>query len=117
MLQNSTNGITWTSIGKVNARGNSANKVEYTFIHQKPAAGQNFYRFAVVDIDGKSKYISVISAKVLCGGSGYTINPNPFTDHVNISFASLKVGSITISLLDNTGRQVYRAKKNVQNGA
>ncbi len=116
ILQNSTNTINWASIGKVNAKGNSNNQSDYTFLHSNPMFGQNYYRFAAVDIDGQTKYSSVIGMKILCDKSALDINPNPFTDQVNISFASPKMGTIIISLMDNTGRQVYRSYKIVQIG-
>lgn len=117
ILQNSTNGTTWLTIGKVNAKGNSSSRSDYNFVHQNPVNGQNFYRFAAIDKDGTTKYSPVISVNVACGKAVIVVNPNPFTDNVNIYFTSVKAGTVTISLRDNTGRQVYSRQTTVQSGS
>jgi len=56
----STDGKTYTSIGSVNAAGNSTKASSYTFTHTNPNLnGANYYRLQEVDLDGKAAYSSV----------------------------------------------------------
>jgi hypothetical protein len=52
----STDGITFNSIGKVNAAGNSTGLQSYQFMDNTPAVGANYYKLKQVDIDGRFEY-------------------------------------------------------------
>lgn len=117
LVQNSTDGTTWSEIGKIRAQGVSGVKTDYSFIHPNPVNGQNFYRFAAVDLDGSAKYSEVLSPKINCGKAEISVHPNPFTDVVNVYFTSQRRGNVSISLRDNTGRTVYSSNRSVQSGS
>jgi len=61
LIQNSTNGNSWQTIGEVTANGNSQTKIEYQFVEASPHQGQNYYRLKQVDFNGVFEYSKIIS--------------------------------------------------------
>ena len=57
--EHSTDGIHFTTAGYVAAQGNSNTFKYYTFVHQSPLPGQNYYRLKLVDRDGKATLFPV----------------------------------------------------------
>jgi len=61
LVQHSTDGNSWTTIGTVQAAGTSYNTEDYSYLHTNPAKGINYYRLLQRDIDGKSSYSKTVS--------------------------------------------------------
>lgn len=103
-IEHSTNGKEWDLIGSLKSRGSGTTKVAYTFIHEMPEAGANFYRLKMVDHDGSSSYSTVRT--LYFDGSNVTIlYPNPASDFVYIGNKDLSaIRSISLVALD--GRQL-----------
>ena len=92
-VERSIDGVTFTSIKKVDAQNSNSNQLnKYTAIDNTPLPGNNFYRLKQVDIDDKVSYSSIVELSF----SGYTalkVFPNPATQNeitVNYSLGSLK---------------------------
>lgn len=84
IIERSSNGIGFTSIGKESASGNSKNLIRYSFTDELPLEGRNYYRLKTVDYDGSFEYSKIISAnwdtpKIV------NVYPNPSLG-TNISF-------------------------------
>ena len=60
-VQKSTDGINYSTIGKINATGNSVREVKYKFTDSKIIDGVSYYRLKQVDFDGKNDYSYPIS--------------------------------------------------------
>lgn len=60
LVQHSTNGVSWTTIGNKNAGGFTSTISTYRFTHQTPANGNNYYRIVQRDADGKYSYSKVL---------------------------------------------------------
>ncbi|MET0636101.1 MAG: T9SS type A sorting domain-containing protein [Chitinophagaceae bacterium] len=54
--------ITYMKIGTVTAAGTSSSLINYSFTDNYPNNGSNFYRLRMVDIDGRYKYSSTVTA-------------------------------------------------------
>jgi hypothetical protein len=76
VIEKSSDGINFTSAGKVNAAGSSAAVLSYSFFDASPLSGITYYRLAQYDINGSVHYSDV---KALSDGglSGVQIIPNP----------------------------------------
>jgi hypothetical protein len=94
-LQHSRNGSQWQSIGTVSAAGNSSTPRNYSFVHNKPVTGVNYYRLKLVDLDGSFKNSPV---QMVNFGNGATIKilPNPVVDRLYITGGAGSFESITI---------------------
>lgn len=103
-IEHSTTGKDWGLIGKVKSKGTSTQKVAYTFIHEAPKTGTNFYRLKMVDRDGSSAY-STVRNLYFDGNNTTALYPNPASDVVYISHKDLStIRSISLVALD--GRQL-----------
>jgi hypothetical protein len=58
-IERSTDGVHYSSIGDVDAAGNSTSPKNYSFTDKAPATGLNYYRLKESDLDGKSMYSAV----------------------------------------------------------
>jgi len=63
ILEHSTNGLEWHLIGNINGAGTSNSRLKYEFIHDRPSAGNNYYKLTSIDFDGKkhSKGIALLN--------------------------------------------------------
>jgi Secretion system C-terminal sorting domain/Bacterial Ig domain len=57
----SNNGIDFTVIGRVEAAGFSAAKLEYTLVDEQPLEGENYYRLKQVDFDGTTEFFRIVN--------------------------------------------------------
>lgn len=106
-VQRSLNGKQWEVIGTVNAQGESAATVDYTFRDLTPAGADNYYRLKMIDRDLTFTYSGIrsVSFEVAFETS---IFPNPAADKVNLKVTDWKkVASVRISNL--AGTNVYKS--------
>jgi hypothetical protein len=74
----------WKTIGTVAANGSGNGS--YSFNHNNPATGKNWYRLQMVDIDGKFTYSNIILLNNTSSGDvSIRVYPNPVSDMINIS--------------------------------
>ena len=100
IIQHSTDGISFTTIGTVKAIGSGANG--YEFIDNNPANGTNYYRLESVDRDGASSFSKVVSAEIVDSKYEIVVVPNPVK-----SVAIIKGNHIAlVQVIDNIGRVV-----------
>jgi hypothetical protein len=55
-LQHSSNGINWAGIGTLQAAGNSNNTSHYSYVHENPVTGINYYRILQTDLNFRYSY-------------------------------------------------------------
>jgi len=80
-----------------------------------PAAGWNYYRLKIVDMDGNSTY-SAIRSIDFGTNEQVTMNiyPNPVTDRLHITVANAR-GEISIQLINAMGQTVRSLRSNSGN--
>ncbi|MEI9943343.1 MAG: GEVED domain-containing protein [Chitinophagaceae bacterium] len=101
IIERSTNGNNYVSIGTVAAAGNSNTTLHYNFTDNTTAA-VNYYRLKMLDIDGKFTYseirlLNFSSEKIII------VYPNPAKDKLTVT--GIEAG-IQLRLLSNTGQQI-----------
>jgi len=84
MIERSVDGIQFSSIGKVDGHGTTAEGSYYTFVDQDPIEGINYYRLAQYDVDGTIHYSAVVAISH-DDATQYQVSPNPFVDEVTIN--------------------------------
>lgn len=114
-VERSTDGITFSRIGSVQATGSGSN---YRFADKDLLQPVYYYRLKLVDLDNRSKYSAVIMLRDN-GGSVVmeSVRPNPFTDNLAVSLVVNEAQTIRISLVDITGREVVAKTINAIAGA
>lgn len=113
-VQTSNNGTNWTSIGTVQAAGNSDIKKQYSFIHSTPLRAVNYYRLKVVDIDGKYGYSDTRTVGFNTN-STITVLPNPTANEVYITSANAT--TIKIVLVYSTEGKLMQTADNFTSGS
>ncbi len=107
-IERSQNAKEWSSIGTVNGAGNSAIKVDYQFIDEKPKQGTSYYRLKQTDFDGAFKYSNVVSVDREKINEIYAY-PNPSTSSFTlvsdveilpsqIRFINMLGGTVSVSI-------------------
>jgi Concanavalin A-like lectin/glucanases superfamily/Secretion system C-terminal sorting domain len=111
VVERSTNGLSFTSIGKVDALSSTPN---YVFTDAQATLCTNFYRVKIVDKDGSSSYSKIVSA-VLGSQAALNVYPNPAKDKVTLQFMpAVGKGSVVIRSL--AGNTLYNAPIDLQAG-
>jgi hypothetical protein len=115
-IERSADGVSFISLGKINAHGNSATKQSYNYIDATPVAGNNFYRLKLIDADGAFTYSRVIVVKNDNSLVQLQLFPNPVAEVLQVQIPSQKKETASISITDANGKIVYRTTMQVMNG-
>jgi hypothetical protein len=73
-IEHSVNGKDFKFIGSINGNGSSAQTISYSFEHNAPAEGVNYYRLKQVDLDGNFTYSPIKTA--IIGTSSLVLKSN-----------------------------------------
>jgi len=109
-VQRCSDGVSWQTIGMVQAAGSSPTLRSYAYLDKEPQPALDYYRLQLVDNDGSMTYSEV---KLVSRSTGNTIHvfPNPASDRIEISFGSAGLpGIVGIRLLDLQGRSLIQKK-------
>ena len=77
VVEHSINVSVWDSIGEVPAAGNSTIEQQYSFLHNSPDYGMNYYRIMLKDEDNRISYSNVASVIYVNQISKISVYPNP----------------------------------------
>lgn len=79
-VQHSEDGVQFTTIGLVPAKGNSIANQSYSSKDERPVSGNNYYRLRMSDADGNCIFSKVILVVITAEACGIKIYPNPVMD-------------------------------------
>jgi len=83
---------------------------QYSFTDEAPAAGRNYYRLKVVDLDGGSTYSTIVLMDFQESlTAALTLYPNPAVDQLHISLASAAEDA-SIAILNTAGQTLKTVK-------
>lgn len=103
-VEKSTNGSSYTAIGKVNPQTGLYN--QYTFTDEAASPGMNYYRLKQVDLDGRFMYSKILILRGDLGKFSVKAGPNPFAGTINIFYQLEKEELLQVRLYDQSGRTV-----------
>jgi len=113
-VERSTDGISFTEIGAVQARNGLVNNYQFidriSQLNTRPT-GNLYFRLRINDLDAGYKY-SAVARIILTGETTITVGPNPFSDHLFI-YATAAVKKVT--LYDMNGREMFSTNSVVGN--
>ncbi len=98
LVQNSSDGLNWTLIGRVQSAGNSLFIENYSFLHPSPGNGINYYRLLQQDQDGNGQYSKTIIAAYSTRKKDLILYPNINSD-----------GKLTLQLFKNAAVAIYNS--------
>jgi hypothetical protein len=110
-VENSLDGINFSVITTIATTGNNSSLTNnYSYLHQNPVAGVNFYRLKMIDIDGKYKYSKVVIIRnVSENGMTLLTYPNPAINEVRITIpANWQNKKVIYEIYNAAGKTVKR---------
>lgn len=116
LVQRSSNGSDFYTIGRVAAAGNSQQRIDYTFTDTDPFTGVNYYRLKLVDLDGRTDVSNVIAVAFDGPVGKVMVFPNPVSDLLNLMVETAGQTAVTLRILDATGRLVRAEQAQVEGG-
>ncbi|AEW00552.1 hypothetical protein A4D02_24790 [Niastella koreensis] len=114
-IRRSMNGRDWTSIGRLQAAGNSPITQLYTFIDQHPLAGSSYYQIVQQDLDGRETYSPVLvnRCELIESCNAW---PNPVYSNCIVAIQSSVSYISTIRLYNSLGALLTQKVVTVQQG-
>ena len=109
-VERSADGLHWTAIGRVTARGNSPVPTDYVYTDESPLTGANYYRIRMVNVDDISGLTKIKVVRLL-QVKGISVFPVPARDFVNVTISGATV-DLNIKLINQLGQvmQVSQVK-------
>ncbi len=106
-VEKSKDGINFSTIGAVAARGNSSVLI-YNWPDVHPFTGDNFYRLKMIDKNGQVRYSPVVKVSIGSKGEFIKVNPNPVTDKtLGLQLNNLSKGRYQLMLYDSKGHNLF----------
>ena len=109
---------TWADVGRVNAAGSSVTAREYSLTDANIGAkGPAFYyRLRQVDLDGSFQYSNLRLVQFNAPKLALDAYPVPLGEFVNLDLTAPAGGSLSVELVDATGRRVRQETRTAQAG-
>jgi hypothetical protein len=115
LVQHSTDGKLFRTIGQVQAQGESVSVQTYGFVHTSPAP-YNYYRLSMVDKDASSSQSSVVTAQLQASAlAAPLLYPNP-SDGKQLFVKTSYSKKVTVSIISLVGVEVFRQSMLPQQG-
>lgn len=105
LIQRSVDGgRTFKTIGQVAGRGDSNERVDYTYVDQKPATGTNYYRLHQFDYDGTNEFFGPVSVVFAGKGDAVRVWPTLAENELTIETTTDSDDAVLLSVYDLNGR-------------
>jgi hypothetical protein len=117
-VEKSLDGVTFTSIGKVDAAGNSSSVKQYAFRDKNAAvSGVVYYRITEYDIDGESTHSNIRSIKNI-SDSDISVVPNPSNGNFTVTVdGGGQNTSLSLIVYNTLGQIVYQSSDKNNGGS
>ncbi len=85
IIEHSTNGRDFSAIGDLQGAVSSTQEHHYTYTHNNPSFGINYYRIKQIDYNGQFGYSNIVNVQYENKVSGMKVFPNPACDQITVS--------------------------------
>jgi hypothetical protein len=115
LIERSSDGINFSTIGKVSAAGNSNSLKQYSFVDLSPLR-VNYYRLKETDLDGKYTYSKIVTAKMQ-DENALNVIQDPVQDVLQLQINASSAQASHLTIFDLTGKRikVFNSQNGVQN--
>lgn len=114
IIERSTDGISFISVGQVKGNENSSIIVAYNFLDVNAPTVNLYYRLKQVDLDGTFTYSDIVLVKAGKSNNGtISIFPNPIADYkININVSKLPKVEGEINIIGVDGKKLFTTYRN-----
>jgi|GEM_PF-3660278 len=115
-VERSRDAISFSSLARIDAKGSGS---QYSY-NDGAVTGKAYYRLAMIDRDGSTRYSKVVSAEVAASASdSVTLYPNPVPAGASakLSVTSLQGGTAQVLIYTTAGRTVSSRAINLTEGS
>ena len=115
VIEHSVDTKNFSSIGKVDSKGNTTMGYGYDFIHQSPSNGINYYRLRMVDKNGRAAYSAIRRVVFGKSNTSLAVFPNPAKAKATIMLDAKDGDQVMIRIFDAAGRIVRQQTVTIKN--
>ncbi len=118
-IQRSTDGISFTTIGKIAAAGNSYLQKNYSYTDKNINllnSSKVYYRLAEHDNSGIITYSRTTEIDILAAKLSVSISPNPIQNSIVVNFPAVLPNAV-IKVTNMSGMTLYTSHQNVTGGS
>jgi hypothetical protein len=114
IVEKSLDGVSFTSVGMVNAKGTTSSINDYNWFDTAVSKGYNYYRLKSLNKDGRYEYSEVVRVLIKAtptveAQSSINIYPNPLRGNVfNLQLTKVEKGNCVVEVFNASGRIVYK---------
>lgn len=108
LVERSTDGQNFTSLGQVAGHGTTNSRQRYAFTDDASLSGLAYYRLRQVDTDGSATNSPIVAVKWPVRAAQAVLYPNPATTAVTVRFAEAIQGPVNLRIVDATGRVLWK---------
>ncbi|HTI89541.1 MAG TPA: T9SS type A sorting domain-containing protein [Puia sp.] len=117
-VQRDDNGAGFSTVGLVQAAGNSTQIIHYNYTDALPAVSSPayFYRLKMSDLDGHSTYSPVLKISTPSSGLSFSAYPNPFREQIAITMEAPEADKARLTIRGINGQQLLGQDLSIQKG-
>ena len=115
LVQRSSDGIHFETIGRVEGSGTSNQLLTYSFVDTNPLEGRSYYRLTQVDFDGKSG-TSKIETVLKSAFNNLNVSPNPSNGNYLLTGNFASSLTLELSIVDALGKEILKSKELISEG-
>ncbi|MFM2267856.1 MAG: hypothetical protein RL757_1297 [Bacteroidota bacterium] len=117
VVESSENGKTdWKIVATQKANGNSNSLINYSVLDGFPTSCIRYYRLKIIDVDGKTNFSNVRTARRNDCNTTLKVVPNPAHQSVDLQVEVATAQPVEILLTDLLGRKVLAQQQNLLEG-
>jgi hypothetical protein len=104
-VERSADGMNFSAVGTVAATAGTTSAEQYTFTDNDPLPGMNYYRLAMIDLDGATAWSEIRSVGFSTGTTALALSvyPNPVVSTLHLALTGAS-GTVVIRLLNSQGQ-------------
>jgi hypothetical protein len=118
VIERSADGVDFTPVGTLVYKQSIRPVNNYSFTDLIPVLNQvNYYRVRSIDVNGRSAFSKVVKVKLSTPVGSLNIGPSPADESANLSLVSKARGTVSIRLINSSGRACWHLHYSVITGS
>ena len=111
VIEHSPTGREFQEIAEVISAGSDGSSSNYTYIHDTPSFGENYYRLKMIDLDGSYTYSNIRLTRLEVETAEMSISPNPArsSERLKVTWYPRKgQDQAYLNILNPNGRNLHK---------